>query len=140
MARDPRTGMTAIPEPECWELLETVSVGRIAVLVGRQPDIFPVNFAVDHGDSSPRIVIRSGAGLKLAGAVLGGPVSFEADMIHEDTASGWSVVIHGRASEVVDVHERLRLEALGLSPWADADKPRFLVVDAADISGRRLDP
>ena len=48
-------------EPACWELLEGASVGRLAVDVAGQPDIFPVNFVVDRGS----IVFRTAAGTKL---------------------------------------------------------------------------
>lgn len=33
----------------CWALLRTTTVGRLAVWVDEHPDIFPLNYAVDHG-------------------------------------------------------------------------------------------
>jgi nitroimidazol reductase NimA-like FMN-containing flavoprotein (pyridoxamine 5'-phosphate oxidase superfamily) len=32
---------------ECWELLATQRVGRVAVIVGHYPLVFPVKYAVD---------------------------------------------------------------------------------------------
>ena len=46
---------------ECWELLATQPVGRVAVIVGHYPVVFPVNYAVDD----KTIVYRTGAGTKL---------------------------------------------------------------------------
>jgi uncharacterized protein len=33
---------------QCWEQLRQVSVGRLAVWAEDHPDIFPLNYAVDH--------------------------------------------------------------------------------------------
>ena len=35
-----------IPESECWEILKRHRLGRIAVVVDGQPEIFPVNYAM----------------------------------------------------------------------------------------------
>jgi nitroimidazol reductase NimA-like FMN-containing flavoprotein (pyridoxamine 5'-phosphate oxidase superfamily) len=51
-----------LPADECWELLRQSPVGRLAVVVAGDPDIFPINYVVDHGS----IVIRTAAGTKLA--------------------------------------------------------------------------
>ena len=39
-------------------------MGRLAVVVAGHPDIFPINYVVDHAS----IVIRTAAGTKLAGS------------------------------------------------------------------------
>jgi len=36
-----------IPEPECWELLASTSVGRIALSIGALPAILPVQYYLD---------------------------------------------------------------------------------------------
>ena len=46
---------TVLPEHTCWMLLRSVEVARLAVSVDDRPDIFPVNFVVDHGT----VVIRT---------------------------------------------------------------------------------
>src|SRR4051794_39359108 len=48
----------------CWALLRAADIGRLAVVVGDRPEIFPVNFVVDHGT----VVIRTAPGTKLAAA------------------------------------------------------------------------
>src|SRR5580765_2746500 len=67
MTTDLRTGMTILEPHESWHLLKSVALGRLAVSVAGYPDIFPVNFVVDHGS----VVFRTGEGTKLAAAVLG---------------------------------------------------------------------
>src|SRR5207249_1081662 len=72
MTTDTKTGMT-IHEPDvCWNLLRSAQVGRLAVSIKEQPDIFPINFVVDHGT----VVFRTAEGTKLAAAVLGRGVAF----------------------------------------------------------------
>lgn len=123
-----------LDEPECWALLGRSGIGRLAVAVGRQPDIFPVNYVVD----ARSIVIRTAAGTKLAGAVLGGRVAFEIDAFDDETHSGWSVVVHGTASEVTTLEDVMHAEDLGLEPWAAGIKDRFMRVSPTKVTGRRL--
>ena len=40
-------GLDEIDESECWRLLATQSVVRVAVIVGHYPLVFPVNHLVD---------------------------------------------------------------------------------------------
>ena len=48
MADKERT-VDELSESACWALLRTTTVGRLAVWVDDHPDIFPLNYAVDHG-------------------------------------------------------------------------------------------
>jgi uncharacterized protein len=131
---DPHTGLAEIDGSTCWELLESRSVGRLAVAVGTHPDIFPVNYATHLG----RIVIRTEAGTKLAAAVLMGSVAFEVDEIDADAHTGWSVVVTGTAREPNTLEEEVAMESLGLTPWAQVPKTRFLVITPGRVTGRRL--
>jgi nitroimidazol reductase NimA-like FMN-containing flavoprotein (pyridoxamine 5'-phosphate oxidase superfamily) len=131
---DTHTGLAEIDEPACWELLGSQSVGRLAVAVGTHPDIFPVNYATHRG----RIVIHTEAGTKLAAAVLMGSVAFEVDEIDADAHTGWSVVVSGSAREPDTLDEELEMEALGLTPWAEVPKTRFIIITPERVTGRRL--
>ena len=82
-----------LSESECWELLDHAAVGRLAVDIAGQPDIFPINFVVDKSG----IVFRSAAGTKLAGAVLNRLVAFEIDGYEPGDRTAWSVVVKGQA-------------------------------------------
>ena len=75
MLMDGRTGIEVIDRDECLALLAAESVGRIAVIAGAEPVIFPVNYAMD-GET---IVFRTAVGSKFAAAVRGTRVSFEID-------------------------------------------------------------
>jgi uncharacterized protein len=123
-----------LDEPTCWDLLEANTVGRLAVDVGGQPDIFPINYVVDHGS----IVFRTLAGTKLAAAVLMRHVAFEIDGYDPADRSVWSVVIKGCATELERLTDILTAEDLPLYPWIATVKPSFVRIDARDVSGRRF--
>ena len=89
---------------------------------------------VDHGT----IVFRTAKGTKLAAAVLGHSVAFEADGHDTDKGEAWSVVIKGRAEEIRSVHELLDTTALPLFPWQAGPKHHFVRIVPDDISGRRF--
>ena len=119
---------------ECWELLDDTSVGRLAVDIAGRPDIFPVNYIVD-GSS---LVFRTGAGTKLAGAVLGHHVAFEIDGIHAADRTVWSVVVKGFAREISNMFERFAAEDLPLYPWIADPKPNFVRIEPELVTGRRF--
>ena len=73
----PHNPVEELPTHECWRLLRTTTVGRLAVSVDSQPDIFPVNYVVDHGT----LVFRTDAGTKLTAALTSNAVAVEADGI-----------------------------------------------------------
>ncbi|GGB34619.1 pyridoxamine 5'-phosphate oxidase [Flexivirga endophytica] len=118
---------------ECWELVRSASVGRLAVTVDDRPDIFPLNHWVDH----QTVVVRTGAGTKLAGAI-GHHVAFEVDGYDEDSREAWSVVIKGFASSVEQLHDVLHTLQLPLVPWQEGAKPFFVRIEPGTISGRRF--
>ncbi len=84
-------GMQVLGEAECWELLRGAQVGRVAVAIMNHPDIFPINYVVDHGT----IVFRTNEGTKLAASVLGPAVAFEVDGYDPAAGEAWSVVVKG---------------------------------------------
>lgn len=131
---DERTGLEIMDEEECWKLLGQSEVGRIAVAIANKPDVFPVNYKLDGED----IYIHTIPGTKLAAAILGPGVCFEIDELDEDHHLGWSVVVHGSGSEVEGTEEIMRVEELGIKPWTDTVKLRYLRIHVDDISGRRV--
>ena len=131
------SGSAAIEElaiEECWTLLDRHTVGRLAVDIAGWPDIFPINYIVDDGT----IVFRSGAGTKLAGAVLNRHVAFEIDGYLADEQVAWSVVVKGNASEIESMLNRYRADDLPLFPWVDSVKPDFVRIDPLLVTGRRF--
>ncbi len=122
-----------LDESECWELLDHADVGRLAVDIAGQPDIFPINFVVDDKG----IVFRSAAGTKLAGAVLNRLVAFEIDGYEPDDRTAWSVVVKGEARPIERMQEVFDAEDLPLFPWLAWDKPNFVRVEPTVVTGRR---
>ncbi len=129
-----RLGTTILEANSCWDLLRSCDVGRLAVAFGDQPDIFPVNFVVDHGT----IVFRTAEGTKLAAAVLGRGVAFEVDGYDADAGEAWSVVAKGRATEIERMQDAFEALDLPLFPWHAAPKHRFVRIEPEDVSGRRF--
>ena len=123
----------------CWELLERGTVGRLAVDIAGQPDIFPINYVVDKVPGrGPSFVFRTAAGTKLAGAVLGPWVAFEIDGLSPDSRVAWSVVVKGQAREVENMYELFAVEDLPLFPWMAGPKPNFVRIEPKLVTGRRF--
>ena len=123
-----------LDESQCWALLRAGEVGRLAVSIRNRPDIFPINYLVDHGT----VVFRTAEGTKLAAAVLGTAVAFEVDGYDAASGEAWSVIIKGRAVEIVRMHEVFAAADLPLFPWHASPKPRFVRIEPDEITGRRF--
>ena len=83
-----------IPEGECWQLLATTSVGRVALSVKALPAILPVQYYLDGRALAVCLGHRGVSERSLHDAI----VAFAADAIDPATRSGWSVQIQGRAT------------------------------------------
>jgi uncharacterized protein len=119
---------------ECWRLLGTQQVGRIAVVVGHYPLVFPVNYAL----VDKTVVFRTGVGTKLW-AIHRSNVTFEVDDFDTVERSGWSVMARGAAHEVSSTRDsRLasHLDATAGAPWAPGDRSHLVRVVVDDVSGR----
>ena len=132
-------GLEEIEEAECWRLLASQPVGRVALIVGHYPLVFPVNHAVvAHG-----VVFRTAPGTKLW-ATHRSNVSFQVDEIDMNNKTGWSVLVRGAAREIsIDttnpelVHA---VEAAAPEPWAPGPREHLVRIVADSISGRRIRP
>lgn len=121
---------------ECLELLRTVTMGRIAFTEGALPAIHPVNFTVDASN----VIIWTSGGGKLAAAVTGAMVAFEADEVDAVTRSGWSVVVLGHASLIRDIDELVALAVPDRRPWAPGRSNHVIRIKSERITGRRILP
>ena len=123
---------------ECWRLLATQPVGRVAVIVGHYPLVFPVNFAVD----GQAIVYRTGTGAKVY-SVHRSNVTFQVDQIDPIHRTGWSVMVKGVAQELHPERNRKaisRAEMSGATPWAPGQHDHVIRIIADQITGRRIRP
>ncbi len=122
-----------LPPGRCWALLRESDVGRLAVVVGGHPEIFPITYAVDHGS----VVFRSAGGTKLD-AALDQPVALEADAVDRERGTAWSVVVHGTAHRVRGLHDELDAMTLPLEPHHPGPKPHLVRIEVDRITGRVL--
>jgi nitroimidazol reductase NimA-like FMN-containing flavoprotein (pyridoxamine 5'-phosphate oxidase superfamily) len=123
----------ALTEDECWNLLERRELGRLALVVHGEPDIFPVNYVTD----GPRIFFRTAPGSKLADLTEDPHVAFEVDE-YDDTVAA-SVVVKGIATRLDLQSEIDAAEALSLRPWIPTLKYRWVRIAPASITGRRFE-
>jgi len=126
--------MTVLDEDECWRLLEGAEVGRLAVAVASEPDIFPVNFVVD-GRS---LVFRTAEGTKLAALSVSSRVAFEVDGYEPDVGEAWSVVAKGWAERLDHFPDIYAVEELPLFPWHPGYKGWFVRIGDLKLTGRRF--
>jgi uncharacterized protein len=129
-------GLDDIEETECWRLLATQPVGRVAVIVGHYPLIFPVNHAVE----GRYLVFRTAPGTKLW-ATTRSNVTFEVDAFDMVRKTGWSVLVRGVAREVsVERQPAIAKIAERAAPqaWAPGDREHIVRIVADSISGRRI--
>lgn len=129
-----QNGMEELSAAECWRLLRTQEVGRLAVSIADRPDIFPINYVVD-GDG---IVFRTGPGTKLAAAVLGRGIAFEIDGYDPIAGEAWSVVVKGPARQIEHMIEYFEADELPLFPWHASSKPDIVRIEAVEVTGRRF--
>lgn len=135
MMNKPDTAPTEeLPVHECWALLRGVSVGRLALWVTDHPDIFPINFTVDHGT----IVFRTGEGTKLAAALGETPVAVEADGVDPASGVAWSVVVKGSAALIHSTEDVLDSYSLRLFPWQSGHKDAFVRISPTLVTGRKF--
>jgi uncharacterized protein len=131
-------GLEILPFDECLRLLASVPVGRVGFVADGEVVVLPVNHLVDGQD----VIFRTAYGSKLSAAGGQNPAAFEADYYNEQTRSGWSVLVNGRA-EMVDAEADIQRLGLSMSrldvyPWVPAVRhPFWIRIRPTSVSGRR---
>ncbi len=117
--------------PQAWQFLSEHRVGRLAIVIGGEPDIFPVNYVVD--DRS--IIFRTAEGSKLFAVSLGGRMAFQVDeWTHEGAVS---VLAHGTPRRLEGA-EADAAATLGLEPWVPTLKENWIRLEVDEVAGRRF--
>ncbi len=115
---------------ECWRLLDSAELGRLALAPAGKVDIFPVNFAVHDG----ALYFRTAPGTKLFELSVNPDVAFEID--GWDATSAFSVVIKGTAEQLESQTDIDKADRLPLAPWLPTLKYRWVRIVPTTISGR----
>jgi nitroimidazol reductase NimA-like FMN-containing flavoprotein (pyridoxamine 5'-phosphate oxidase superfamily) len=118
---------------DAWQLLMSEKVGRLAVSVRNQPDIFPVNYVGHDGN----VYFRTAEGTKLLELTVNANVAFEADGYDETNA--WSVVVIGTARAIESQGTIDILNALPLHPFAPTLKYVWVEITPTDVRGRSFE-
>jgi nitroimidazol reductase NimA-like FMN-containing flavoprotein (pyridoxamine 5'-phosphate oxidase superfamily) len=124
--------MSVLSETECWSLLSGVALGRLVTSVNGQPEIFPVNFVVQHRT----VLFRTAEGEKLVSAAINDRVLFEAD--DHGVTDGWSVIVKGLARTLRTHDEIADAERAQLLPWTATAKHHYVRVRPLSVTGRRF--
>jgi hypothetical protein len=127
-------GLELLTEDDCWELLRTGEIGRVATTIHALPAIFPVTYTTIDAT----IVFRTSAGSKLAAAAQEAVVAFEVDAYDRGDRSGWSVLLVGRSEIVHDLELTGRVIGAGLEPWAGGHRTEIVRITPGFVSGRRV--
>jgi len=135
MTTDNDDPIEMLSDDECWALLEDEKLGRLAVSVRGEPDIFPINYAVMNHS----IVVRTTAGSKLVSLLLNAAVAFEIDGWRAEDNVAWSVVAKGLARAVQPGALADEIADLPLVPWNTSPKNHLVIIEVTDVSGRSFE-
>ncbi len=128
------SGVTVLGEDECWRLLQAAKVGRLAVILAGEPEIFPINFVVDGHTA----VFKTAEGTKLFAVTASPRVALESDGYDEGSGEAWSVVVKGMAERLEHFPDIYAAEELPLLPWPGGEKQWYVRIGRTTITGVRF--
>jgi len=117
---------------ESWDLLAGSELGRLAVSVGDQPEIFPINYLAHDGV----VLFCTAQGSKLVNLTINRHVALETDGYTEEFA--WSVIVHGTSRSLRTGTEIEAAARLPLHSWIPTLKYIFVEITPQKITGRRF--
>lgn len=130
---DSRTSSPAILTAyDCWGLLETEEVARVAWTAPYGVAVVPVNYTVADGALWFRTQPYSALGRQCDG----GRVAVEVDQIDRAERAGWSVVVAGTAHLVPP--DEVPVEVIEMRTWAPGVRNLFVRIEPVEVSGRRI--
>jgi hypothetical protein len=120
---------------ECLGLLASRDLGRVALVIGDQPEIFPVNYSIDQSI----VVFRVAPGTKPS-LTTNRRIAFEVDELDSQAGIAWSVMVKGLALDVTTSKDPFTafLRTAGVRPAAPGARPLWIAIYPSEISGRRF--
>ena len=126
--------VVVIPEQECWELLGSQRVGRVALTVNALPAVLATSYRILNRDT---LAFYTSLGPRLRSALRQSVVAFETDHIDPDEQAGWTVVAIGTAVEVSDPAAAEEAERAGLRTWDAYERSQLIWLRPEIVTGRR---
>ena len=118
---------------QCTDFLKINQVGRIGWNAADGPQILPITYAYFNNG----IVFRTSPFGLLSELIRPCDVAFEVDDLDQQSQSGWSVVLRGKAEAVAQPQELAELWTLDdLIPWAAGVRNLFIHVGARRLTGK----
>lgn len=132
------TNLHELSEDECWVLVdqrtsEQLHVARVGWNSSIGPVVIPVNYVVDQRT----VWIRTSAYSAMAEEVDESPIAVEVDDIDQESRTGWSVMLRGRAA-VLYHEDRVPKHIRDLETLAGGVRPLWVRLDPDHVTGRRL--
>ena len=127
-------GLEVLGRSDCMALLGTVAFGRLGLSIDALPVVLPVSFVVD-GDELTVVAVGDD---RLASALAGAIVAFQAD--RHDPASGldWSVLVRGCATRLLGSESPEVRSLLHPGLWREGVAKHRASITTDLVSGRRL--
>jgi nitroimidazol reductase NimA-like FMN-containing flavoprotein (pyridoxamine 5'-phosphate oxidase superfamily) len=130
-----------LDEAECWRLIGTEAIGRLAYNGRYGPMVLPVM----HKVFDESIVFRTPAStfteedLRTGIADAEYQVVFETDRFDPDSYEGWTIRVLGAAHHVDTEDERTAIvNAVGIEPWPQGGLEHFIRIKPTRVGGRRV--
>jgi hypothetical protein len=131
--------MIELDSAAALHLLSTIEFGRLVFTLNAMPAIRPVNHLVDGGEILIRASLPARSVPYTAGIPIpeGTVVAYEADEIDVTQHLGWTVVVTGIATPVLDPARHARTRPL-LKTWMHQPDGALLAVQPKLVTGYRL--
>jgi hypothetical protein len=126
--------LVELSNEECWKLLASGAVGRIAWVSSGRPLVIPVNFTVEE----TTIYVHTSPYSAMVREVDDSHVAFQVDDLDFGTRSGWTVLAQGRAE--LRYAGPMTPRGPDVDVWPSGAKPATVVIEVDEVTGRRLIP
>lgn len=132
MGAEQENPVVILDAAESWDLLAASGLGRLAVSVADQPEIFPINYLAHDGV----VLFRTAQGSKLVSLTINRHVALETDGYTAEAA--WSVIVKGTARSLQRDIDIEAAKKLPLPSWIPTIKYIFVEITPELITGRRF--